>query len=63
MDTEAGRAAYRRRGPVSETPFAVLKSVMNLRQYLLRGLEKVKIETDWAVTALNLVKLTRLTAG
>ena len=63
MDTEAGRAAYRRRGPVSETPFAVLKSVMNLRQYLLRGLEKVKIETDWAVTALNLVKLTRRTAG
>jgi hypothetical protein len=62
MDSEAGKAAYRRRGPVAETPFAVLKSVMNLRQYLLRGLEKVKVETDWAVTAFNLTKLIRLTA-
>jgi len=63
MQSEAGRAAYRRRGPVAEAAFATLKAVMDFRQYLLRGLEKVRIETDWAVTALNLAKLVRLTAG
>ena len=62
MDSEAGRAAYRRRGPVAEGAFATLKAVMDVRQYLLRGLAKVRIETDWAVTALNLTKLIRLTA-
>ena len=62
MQSEAGRAAYRRRGPVAEAAFATLKAVMDFRQYLLRGLEKVRIETDWAVTALNLTKLVRLTA-
>jgi transposase len=62
MQSEAGRAAYRRRGPVAEAAFATLKAVMDFRQYLLRGLEKVRIETDWAVTALNLTKLIRLTA-
>jgi transposase len=62
MNSEAGKAAYRRRGPVAEAAFATLKAVMNLRQYLLRGLDKVRIETDWAATALNLTKLIRLTA-
>ena len=62
MNSEAGRAAYRRRGPIAEGAFATLKAVMDLRQYLLRGLAKVRIETDWAVTALNLTKLIRLTA-
>jgi hypothetical protein len=41
---------------------ATLKAVMGLRQYLLRGLAKVRIETGWAVTALNLTKLIRPTA-
>jgi hypothetical protein len=47
---------------VAEAAFATLKAVMGLRQYLLRGLAKVRIETGWAVTALNLTKLIRLTA-
>ena len=44
---------------MAETPFGILKSVMGLRQFLLRGLEKVKTEWRWAATAFNIVKLVR----
>jgi hypothetical protein len=54
MATEEARALYRQRSHVAETPFAIVKSVMGLRQFLLRGLEKVKTEWRWAITALNL---------
>jgi hypothetical protein len=59
MATESGRQRYRQRGRIAETPFAILKSVMGLRQFLLRGLEKVKTEWRWAATAFNLGKLMR----
>lgn len=62
MGSEAGAKAYRQRGPVAETPFASIKSRLNLRQFLLRGLKKVRIELDWAVTALNVTKLMHLLA-
>ena len=42
---------------IAETPFAILKGVMGLRQFLLRGLEKVRTEWLWACTAYNLKKL------
>jgi hypothetical protein len=32
---------------------------MGLRQFLLRGLEKVKTEWNWGVTAFNVGKLVR----
>jgi hypothetical protein len=41
----AGRAAYKRRCWICETPFAFIKQWMNFRQCLLRGLEKVR--TEW----------------
>ena len=50
---------YQRRQWIAETPFGILKSVMGLRQFLLRGLEKVKTEWRWAATAFNTVKLVR----
>ena len=59
MSTPAGRELYRQRPRIAETPFAILKSIMRLRQFLLRGLKKVKIEWLWAVTAFNLMKLVR----
>jgi len=62
MKSEAGRERYKRRAAVAERAFAVLKARMNLRQLLLRGIEKVRIEIDWAATAFNLVKLMALTA-
>lgn len=55
--SEAGQAAYKRRSWICETPFAFIKQWMNFRQFLLRGLEKVKTEWLWASTAYNLRKL------
>jgi len=63
LSSEEGRARYRRRSSVAETPFAVLKTTMNLRQFLLRGLSKVRQELCWAATAYNLVKLMRFKAA
>ena len=57
MSTDAARELYHQRPRIAETPFAILKSVMGIRQFLLRGLEKVKTEWLWGVTAFNLRKL------
>jgi transposase len=59
MASEAGRQVYNQRPRIAELPFAVLKRVMDLRRFLLRGLEKVKTEWTWGVTAFNLNKLVR----
>jgi len=58
MEGEAGAESMAARRHLSETPFAVIKSVMGLRQFLLRGLEKVRTEWTWACTAYNLKRLT-----
>jgi transposase len=57
MDSPTGRAQYRRRAWSAETPFALLKTAMNFRRFLLRGLKKVGLEWCWAATAYNLKKL------
>ena len=49
-----GRRIYRQRQAVAESPFGILKRVMGVRQFLLRGLEKVRVEWRWACTAYNL---------
>lgn len=59
MRSESAREVYNQRPRIAETPFGILKSVMGLRQFLLRGLENVKTEWLWAVTAFNLAKLVR----
>jgi hypothetical protein len=59
MSRPESKETYKRRLHAGETPFAILKRVMNLRQFLHRGLEKVKTEWLWACTAFNLAKLTR----
>ena len=59
MQTDDAKMAYRRRLHAGETPFAVIKGVMGLRQFLMRSLEHVKIEWLWACTAFNLAKLIR----
>jgi hypothetical protein len=60
MATASARELYRQRPWIAETPFGILKSVMGLRQFLLRGLEKVKTEWRWALTAFNIIKLVRI---
>lgn len=59
MATASARKLYNQRPRIAETTFGILKSVMGLRQFLLRGLEKVKTEWRWAATAFNLAKLVR----
>jgi transposase len=59
MASESARTLYNQRPRIAETPFGILKAVMGLRQFLLRGLEKVNTEWLWACTAFNLVKLAR----
>ena len=57
LKTESGGKAYTRRAPLAETPNGFIKQVIGLRQFLLRGLEKVRTEWLWACTASNIKKL------
>jgi transposase len=57
MRTDDARTRYARRFHAGETPFGWLKHVLGLRQFLLRGLEKVRVEWLWACTGYNLNKL------
>ncbi|MCK4342836.1 MAG: transposase, partial [Phycisphaerae bacterium] len=57
LQTAAGKKTYARRAHLAETPNAVIKQILGLRQFLLRGLEKVKTEWLWACTAFNIRKL------
>jgi len=59
MATEPARELYDERPRIAETTFGILKQVMGLRQFLLRGLERVRTEWTWAATAFNLMKLVR----
>jgi transposase len=63
MQSAEGRAIYRRRAPLIEGTFANTKSIMGLRTFLLRGLQKVRTEWLWICTAFNLGKLLRLRAA
>ena len=57
MKSESGKATYRRRSFLSETPFAVFNGAMNMGQMLLRGIRKVKMEMSWVCSAYNLRKI------
>ena len=66
MASEEAQAIYRRRGPVSEFVHAWIKSKLGLRQYHVRGLNKVRTETLWACFTYNLqqwIRLSRAPAG
>ncbi len=57
LKTESGKKTYARRAHLAETPNGFIKHVIGLRQFLLRGLEKVRTEWLWACTAFNMKKL------
>jgi hypothetical protein len=50
------KVASSRRQHFGETPFAVIKTCLDLRRFLLRGIEGVDQEWQWAATAFNLKK-------
>ena len=62
MATPAGHAIYQKRAPVVEGVFAEIKHIMGIRRFLLRGLDKVRIEWTWVCTAFNLKRLLGLLA-
>jgi len=57
LQTAEGANTYHRRMHIGETPFAIIKGIMEVRRFLLRGLEKVRTEWMWVCTACNLKKL------
>ena len=63
MQTAEGKATYSHRMHGAETPFAYIKAVMGVRQFLLRGLENVRTEWRWVCTAFNLQKLLKAVAA
>jgi len=56
------RSPYRLRKQVVEPVFGQIKQAMGFRQFLLRGLAKVKAEWQLVCTAHNLLKLVRATS-
>ena len=60
MQEADAKERYKRRLHYGETPFAVLKTTLDLRRFLLRGIEGVRQEWLWGCTAFNLKKLMSL---
>lgn len=63
LKTSAGREIYKQRKETVEPVFGIIKSVLGLRQFLLRGLDKVSIEWNLATLAYNMKRLHKLNNG
>ena len=63
METEEAKRAYRRRAPLIEPLFGILKAQMGGWRFMLRGLREVKAEWTLLATAFNLRTLWRLSRG
>ena len=57
LQTRAGRAAYALRKQTVEPVFGIIKAVMGFRQFLLRGLDKVRNEWTLVCLAWNLKRM------
>ena len=60
LSSEEGRGIYSRRSCTVEPVFGVIKAGMGFRQFLLRGIEKVKIEWDLLCLAYNAKRIWNL---
>jgi hypothetical protein len=63
LATKEGKRIYGRRASSVEPVFGIIKSAMGLRQFLLRGIAKVRIEWDLACLAYNMRRLWSLSAA
>ena len=54
MRSEAGRKAYKKRKETVEQPFGNIKQNLKFREFLTRGIEKVRVEHNLVCTAHNL---------
>lgn len=59
MRESDSQSIYGSRRSVGERPFAVIKHVFGLRQFLTRGLSRVRQEWSWATLAFNVLQLMR----
>lgn len=59
LRTKAGRAVYARRKAIVEPVFGQIKRAQGFRQFLLRGVEKVRAEWALVCAAHNVLKLYR----
>lgn len=57
LQTDEGKAAYRRRKWIAEPPNGWIKSVLGFRQFSLRGLHRVQAEFKLVCLALNLRRM------
>lgn len=60
METPEAKAVYKKRGQVAEFPHLCIKERFGLRQFSVRGLEKVKIEALWVCLSYNIQQWIRL---
>jgi hypothetical protein len=60
MQTEAAQTEYRKRGAIAEFRNLWIKTKLGLRQFHVRGLEKVRCEALWACLTHNLQHWIRL---
>ena len=62
LQSEEGRAKYRRRKAIVEPPNGWIKQVLGFRQFSMRGLDKARCEFKLVCAALNLRRMTTMTA-
>jgi transposase len=60
MQTPAAQAIYKQRAGIAEFPNAWIKEKLGLRQFHVRGLLKVKLESLWVCLTYNIQQWTRL---
>ena len=60
MGTEEAKQLYRTRAQIAEFPHAWIKEKLGLRQFRLRGRQKVGTEAVWACLTYNIQQWLRL---
>ena len=60
MQSEQARQLYRTRAQIAEFPHAWIKDKLGVRQFRLRGLQKVRVEAIWACLTYNIQQWLRL---
>ena len=63
LQSDQGRAAYRRRKWIAEPPNGWIKNVLGFRQFSLRGLHRVQAEWKLVCMALNLRRMATMQPG
>jgi transposase len=63
LQTDEGKAAYRRRKWIAEPPNGWIKSVLGFRQFSVRGLHRVQAEFKLVCLALNLRRMGAMQAA